>query len=277
MNATRALVLGGGGIGGIAWETGILAALADAGTDWSMIDLVVGTSAGATVAAQLTSTAPLADLYRAQSMNSAPEEPPIEADFSGVFAEAGAAQAGALTPAAGRRMVARLALRNDRVPEAERRALIERRLPSHEWPSVRLALATVAATSGELVSFDATSGVSLIDAVAASCAIPFIWPAVTIGDDRYVDGGIRSMTNEDLAEGYERVLVLEPVAGPASSDVKPLGPPTAALWLRPDSEAAAALTNPLSSANRSRAARAGYRQGEEFAARVRKFWGATSQ
>ena len=50
----RALVLGGGGVTGVAWELGILAGLAGAGADLSDADLVVGTSAGSAVAAQLT-------------------------------------------------------------------------------------------------------------------------------------------------------------------------------------------------------------------------------
>ena len=53
---------------------------------------------------------------------------------------------------------------------------------------------------------------SLIDAVAASCAVPGIWPPVTIGGHQYIDGGIYSVTDTDLAEGYERIVVLCPVA-----------------------------------------------------------------
>ena len=56
-----ALVLGGGGITGIAWEIGVLAGLAEAGVDLTGADLVVGTSAGSVVGAQITSGAPLED------------------------------------------------------------------------------------------------------------------------------------------------------------------------------------------------------------------------
>src|SRR5688500_8760504 len=61
-----ALVLGGGGITGIAWEIGLLAGLAEAGTDLSDADLVVGTSAGSVVGAQLTSGAGLEEMYGRQ-------------------------------------------------------------------------------------------------------------------------------------------------------------------------------------------------------------------
>src|ERR1700712_5206972 len=61
-----ALVLGGGGITGIAWEIGLLAGLAEAGTDLSGADLVVGTSAGSVVGAQITSGEDLEAMYQRQ-------------------------------------------------------------------------------------------------------------------------------------------------------------------------------------------------------------------
>ena len=62
----RALVFGGGGVTGVAWETGLLLGLAEAGLDLSTADVFVGTSAGSVVAAQLTSGVPLEQLYAAQ-------------------------------------------------------------------------------------------------------------------------------------------------------------------------------------------------------------------
>ena len=87
------------------------------------------------------------------------------------------------------RRVGAYALAADTVPEAERRAVIESRLQSHEWPSRRIMLIAVDAATGDAVRFDSGSGASLVDAVAASCAVPGIWPPVTIGGRRYVDGG----------------------------------------------------------------------------------------
>jgi NTE family protein len=54
----RALILHGGGSAGNAWEIGVAAGLLDAGVDVTDADLIVGTSAGATAAAQLTSASP---------------------------------------------------------------------------------------------------------------------------------------------------------------------------------------------------------------------------
>src|SRR3954464_14941252 len=68
----RALVLGGGGITGVAWEIGVLAGLADAGVDLTGADLVVGTSAGSVVGAQVTTGGNLGDLFERQL------EPPAE-------------------------------------------------------------------------------------------------------------------------------------------------------------------------------------------------------
>src|SRR3982750_3735216 len=62
----KALVLGGGGVTGVAWEIGLLHGLAEHGVDLSDADLLVGTSAGSVVAAQVLSGVPLVDLFEAQ-------------------------------------------------------------------------------------------------------------------------------------------------------------------------------------------------------------------
>ncbi len=272
MGTTRALVLGGGGVAGIAWETGVLAGRVAAGFQWQAADLIVGTSAGASVAAQLTSGESTTALFESQVMGASGVEPVIGANFAAVFGEAALVQSSASSPAAGRRAVAAMAVRADRVPESERRSLIERRIRTQEWPRARLQIAAVAVSTGDLAVFTADSGVPLVDAVAASCAIPFVWPAVTIDGERYIDGGIRSMTNEDLARGYDRVLVLEPMAGPAGADVGPLEPPTEVVRLRPDAESIGALADPLNPASGPGAAQAGRRQGSQIAVEVISFW-----
>ena len=61
----RALVLGGGGSAGNAWLIGVIAGLFDAGLDVTEADLIIGTSAGSTAAAQITGASPtelLADI-----------------------------------------------------------------------------------------------------------------------------------------------------------------------------------------------------------------------
>ena len=63
-----ALVLGGGGSAGNAWLIGVIAGLFEAGLDVTEADLIIGTSAGSTAAAQITSATPaelLADILAA--------------------------------------------------------------------------------------------------------------------------------------------------------------------------------------------------------------------
>jgi NTE family protein len=219
---TEALVLGGGGVGGIAWMTGLLAGLADAGQDVSGADVIVGTSAGSTVAAQLGSGLSLEELY-ARQVDPALQAAEImaEMDLEAFAAQLGAALGGAADVPEMRRAVGRLALRAETVPEARRRAVIESRLPSHKWPARTVRIVAVDAESGQQRVFDNDCGVSLVDAVAASCAVPGVWPPVTIDGRRYVDGGVRSVANADLAAGASRVLVIVPMgaAEPFPSDV----------------------------------------------------------
>ncbi len=61
----RAVVLGGGGLTGQAWEIGILKGLRDAGIDLTQADLVVGASAGSVVGVQLRSAQSLDAFYEA--------------------------------------------------------------------------------------------------------------------------------------------------------------------------------------------------------------------
>ncbi|MBL1084047.1 patatin-like phospholipase family protein [Streptomyces actinomycinicus] len=272
----EALVLGGGGVGGIAWMTGLLAGLADAGRDLTGAELLVGTSAGSAVAAQLGSGLGLDELYARQV------EPALQAaeimaemDLEKFAAEIGAAAASAASVAELRRAVGRVALGARTVSEPERRAVIESRLPSHGWPRRALKIVAVDAESGEPRVFDRASGVPLVDAVAASCAVPGVWPPVTIGERRYVDGGIRSVANADLAAGAGRVLVLSPMGGtepfpseqPLERSVEELRAQGAEVAVVvPDEASAAAIgDNALDPATRRPAAEAGRAQGRTLA------------
>ncbi|MBE8517989.1 patatin-like phospholipase family protein [Amycolatopsis sp. H6(2020)] len=268
----QALVLGGGGVAGIAWTTGLLVGLAEHGQDLTGADLLVGTSAGSVVAAQVTSGRPLAELYARQAdpAHQTPEIP-AEIDFEKFAADFGGAVTGATDPAEVRRAVGKLALAAETVSEADRRAVISARLPVHEWPSQRLVIVGVDAETGEPRRFDRESGVSLVDAVAASCAVPCVWPAVTIDGRRYVDGGVRSAENADYAAGFKRVTVVSPlgVDNPLPmekpllevlDDLRAAGAEVA--LITPDEASKAAVgENPLDPATRTPAAEAGRAQG----------------
>jgi NTE family protein len=272
-STSRALVLGGGSVAGIAWETGFLAGLADSGVDVLGADLVVGTSGGATVAAQVTSAATLSELLALQLDPSASVEPEVDVDIPALIERIHGILFAGDEPVVARRRLGELALEADRVPEAERRAIIEARLPDRQWPDQLLKLTAIDAATGELVVFDKHSGVELVDAVAASCAIPVVWPAATIAGRRYYDGGMRSTVNADVAQHYGRVLVLEPMTLPEMDDVAPLGEDSRPLVVRLDEASVAALgDNPLDPATRPACARAGYDQALRAAEHVGRFW-----
>ena len=276
----RALVLGAGGEAGIAWEVGLLAGLAERGVDLTAADLVVGTSAGAGVAARINSGAGLAALYEAQL---APADGEIVAKFGPraiakfVWAVAPARR----NPLRARVRLGRMAVRARTEPAAQRRAVIAARLGTHDWPAGNLLITAVDADSGELATFDSGSGVDLVDAVGASCAVPGVWPPVTINGRRWMDGGMRSPANADLAAGYDRVVVVAPITRgfkplPSVSDqVMELARSCQAVaMLAPDAASVAAFgRNLLDPRTRAPSARAGYAQAAAVGADVAAVWG----
>ena len=266
------LVLGGGGVAGIAWITGVLAGLADAGQDVTGADLVIGTSAGATVAAQLGGGLGLDELFARQAEPALQSrELMVELDLAKFGADLQPYMARAVSADDMLRQFGRFALDARTVPEVERRAVVEGRLPSAAWPATPTKLIAVDCGSGTMTAFDAASGVSLVDAVAASCAVPGVWPPVTIDGRRYTDGGVRSTDNADLAAGAERITVISPMGMDAAiPTLLPLREAVAALsaggasvtvvW--PDKASVAAIgTNALDPATRTPAATAGRAQG----------------
>jgi len=128
---------------------------------------------------------------------------------------------------------------------------------------------------------DRTSGVSLVDAVSASCAVPGIWPPVIIAGHRYMDGGVRSATNADLAHGYDRILILNPLGANANFLGASLDAEVAALEREgsqvlviaaDDASNAAIGLNPLDPEARRPSALAGRAQGREHATLVASLW-----
>ncbi|WP_327011037.1 patatin-like phospholipase family protein [Dactylosporangium sp. NBC_01737] len=265
-DSSFALVLGGGGVTGVAWETGIIAGLAAAGVDLTRADLIVGTSAGAVVAAQITSGMPIEDLYQRQLQ---PAKGEIGAHF-GVATMLRYAAAG-LRPGDDRhalRQLGHAARTADTLPEQTRRDVIAGRLPNHDWPAApRLLITAIDTETGEEVVFDRDSGVDLVSAVAASCAVPIVWPTVTIAGRRYMDGGVRSAANAHLARGHDRVVVLAPTttslrrSGRVTTELAALGPAVRSVVITPDPEAKTAIgRNVLDPAKRAAAAETGRRQ-----------------
>jgi NTE family protein len=278
----RALVLAGGGVAGIAWELGVLRGIQDADPELesslAAADVIVGTSAGSAVAGQITSGTPLEDLYAAQL---APGSSEIEVafDMDDLIARFAAVAGGATTAEEMRRRIGALALATPTVDESARRVAIAARLPVHAWPDRVVLLTAIEAETGELTVFTRESGVSLVDAVAASCAVPGVWPPVTIDGHRYVDGGVRSGTNADLAAGCDRVLIITPTPADAPSpwgdlagEIEGLLPADVRVVHADEASLAAFGTNPLSPATREPSARAGRELGRGQAAELARFW-----
>jgi len=274
-------VLGAGGEAGIAWEVGLLAGLAGRGVDLTTADLVVGTSAGAGVAARINSGAGLAALYETQL---APVDGEIVARFGPramakfVWAVAPARR----NPARARIRLGRMAVRSRTEPAAQRRAVVAARLGTDEWPAGNLLITAVDADTGEFTAFGSGSGVDLVDAVGASCAVPGVWPPVVINGRRWMDGGMRSPANADLAAGYDRVVVVAPIVRgfkplPSATDqVAELAQSCQAVaLLAPDAASVAAFgRNLLDPRSRAPSARAGYAQAAAVRADVAAVWGS---
>ncbi|MBP1816855.1 patatin-like phospholipase family protein [Mycobacterium sp. OAE908] len=282
MATKRALVLAGGGLAGIAWETGVLRGIADESPETAKalldVDVLVGTSAGSTVAAQLSSGLGLDALFDRQISASSTELTPnvgIE-EITDLFVAA------MLTPNTTQtqklQKIGAVALSTATVSEAVRREVIAHRLPSHDWPERALRVSAIDTATGELVTFDNDSGVGLVDAVAASCAVPGVWPPVTIGDRRYMDGGVGSSVNIALAGDCDVVVVLvpsgrstpSPFGDGAAEEVDTFAAATFGVFA--DDESLAAFgPNPLDPACRTPSALAGREQGRRVAAAVADF------
>jgi NTE family protein len=294
-----ALVLGGGGAAGNAWLIGIIAGLAEAGLDLTeAADLVIGTSAGATAAAQVRSGLPATELLA--SVLSGPVRPvvqnrerPPSMPMATVFERMRAIGAAATSAADLQRAMGAFGLESDSIlrPAAEqRRAMVAARLPRPEWPDKTMIVVAVDAHTGELAAFDGDSGVDLVDAVTASCALPGLVPTHSINGGHYIDGGVRSADNADLASGYENVVVLSPLGGRSGTVLGQFeGLRRAPEWrtdlasqvedlrkqgsrvevITPDADSRAAMgTNQMDLANRIPAAHAGFAQGKREATRL---------
>jgi NTE family protein len=272
----RALVLGGGGVTGVAWELGVLEGLRRSGVDLSTADTVIGTSAGSVVGTKITTTTTEA-AYDDQLR-------PADGELSAKLGATTLIRLGLLLARRGEqsakwRKLGKAALEAHPESADARRAVIRSRIGEPAWPDRDLRITAVDVDRGEFVVFDRTSGVTLIDAVAASCAVPLVWPPVSIDGTTYVDGGARSASNADLAEGASTVVVLAPTTMAISREhsltrqLERTGAEHTHV-ISPDDEASKAMgSNALDPAKREVSARTGLRQGLAIAAEVAKVWG----
>jgi NTE family protein len=201
---TSALVLGGGGPVGIAWEAGLLTGLARHGADPAGADLVLGTSAGSVVGATLTTGGDLEALPhrlggpRADAPAAAADMAPLMALMTDTGAD----------PDTTLRRVIDFALSAPAGAEDDWVGLpLFAAFADVAWPAA-FACTVIGTDSARLRMLGAADGVGLPSALAASCAVPGLFPPVTIDGERYVDGGMRSGTNHALAAGHRHVVVV---------------------------------------------------------------------
>lgn len=204
----NALVLSGGGLVGVAWELGVVGGLRAGGVDPHRFDLIVGTSAGSIAGLTIASDAPYEAILQPdpdRALELAGFNERMDPELTGrIFARNPMAG----EPDQGRRaeigaMASRAAIGlEDRFVE-----LIARDLPDAPWP-LALAIAAVDVEDGAFVTWRADSGVPLVRAIAASCAVPGVFPPVTIAGRRYMDGAIRSPTSVDVAAGHQVVVAI---------------------------------------------------------------------
>jgi NTE family protein len=273
-----ALVLGAGGVTGIAWETGLLKGLGDAGLDLVIADLVIGTSAGAVVGAQVTTGVALDELYRRQLESVGRHERPPDLGKLIEFVSAHADDGGGPkrpTPEMMAWIGRQARAASTKMSEASRLEVIKRRLPLHDWPARPLVVTAVDTGDGTFVTWRRSSGIPLPLAVASSCAVPWVYPPATINGRRYMDGGMRSTTNADLAAGHDHVVIVAPLStlrrANLDAEVAELRAAGATVEVvLPDELALETIgPNPLDPSHAPAAARAGLAQAAAAAERLR--------
>jgi NTE family protein len=292
---TRSLVLGGGGPVGIAWESGLIAGLAQGGVNLGTSDFTVGTSAGSFVGARLALGADAATLADPIIADQIPGETGRSAeraappDLTRLMQLMGEVHSGARNPAEVRAEIGAWALAAE-TPSEE--AFIESfgrsfsTLPVDAWPERGFACTAVDAETGAFKMWTKESGVGVVRAVASSCSVPGVYPPVTLNGRRYIDGGMRSATNADMAIGHELVVVIalrlgagggvigERLTAQFDQEIETLKDGGATvLTITPDEASVEAFgANLMDFRKRPGAARAGLAQGLAYAKDVGAYW-----
>lgn len=241
-----ALVLGAGGMVGLAYHAGVLRALErEGGITPSSVDLVVGTSAGSVMAAYLRSGHSVDDMWELalgthpsmEGLGATPAERRASTAYAPTFRSAGqlARRMVGSGFVAGRSVIR---LPTPRLPDVLHPLLYAGLFSMDEaakrfsddfvstWPDMGLAICAVDIGTGRRTVFGPErSPVTPAQAVMASCAIPGFYVPVRINGRTYVDGGVHSSTNLDIAArlGCDLIIGVAPMAYDPLSDVDALG------------------------------------------------------
>lgn len=204
----RTVILGGGGVVGVAWQTGLLTGLRDAGVDLASASAVMGTSAGSLVGALLATGRDVSDALAMLAGAAAKVDFSVTgAGAESEFVKASRQVAAAADPRKALQAIGSAALAADTpIGEDDYLGLFDS-FAGTAWPA-GFQCTAVNTASGKLVVWDQDSGAALQRAVAASCVVPMLFPAVTVHGARYMDGGIRSHLNATAAPPSDIAVVV---------------------------------------------------------------------
>lgn len=222
-----ALVLGCGGVAGAAWSIAVLAEL-ERQRHWDARDasVLVGTSAGAVLAALLSAGTPVSRMVASEKGEQLDCTWQHDTDTGGAFPPLPAARltAAPLVWKGLRGEVSPLTAITGILPRGRSNMtpfmdLINTVVPDGEWsPHPATWIMVVDASSGERVALGRdVLDMPLNKAVCASYAVPGWCPPVEWGDHEYLDGGIASPVSADMLIGtdVEEVIVLAPMGASA--------------------------------------------------------------
>lgn len=230
--SSYSLVLGAGGATGAAFEAGVLLALAtDFHVSLAAARSVIGTSAGSIGASLIALgfdgidvAAVVAQVYEHVSPSVAPyairfdtTAPPLPRPWTALRTPSLPWAASTTVRILRRHFTAAVlsTVRDGAIDVSDQLQF----LAGIEWAELRapISVCAVDGKSGARRTFDGACGVSLLDAVAASCSVPGVMRPVRIDGKRYVDGTVASPTNADIASGTAPlVIIASPMSGTRS-------------------------------------------------------------
>lgn len=275
---TRAVVLGGGGVTGMAWEIGILTALLQEGIDLTDADVIIGTSTGSFVGSALASGYDMRKLYDSQFTTNTTEvnisaSPEIMKLWTEAFmyGKDDKKKIGKLLGDIAKKYPPKITIE-------KRQSVVESRLVTTDWPT-KLKVTAIDVETGVLHVFDRNSGTTIINAVNASGAVPGLWPMVTFDGINWIDGGMVSTTNAHLADCYDKVVILSPMpqkyglVPSVKDDVAEMKKRADVSLIVPDTDSILAIgKNPYDPTHAPSSSNSGFNQGIKEAAAIYKTW-----
>lgn len=281
---TRALVLGGGGPVGIAWESGVLAGMAECGVHLEQADFICGTSAGSFVGARLALGHTPASVVAPYLNEGPPAASGSQPSLTKLVFKMMTGAMGRRPPETVRAELGAWALKSKTISEEE--FLTRFASVDAPWPERNFVCTSVDTADGRFVVWNRESGIALAHAVASSCSVPSIYPPITFQGRRYMDGGMRTATNADVAKGHDVVVVLALAVGRVPSFIAKAFQQRLDQELQilrdsgsrveliiPDAESKRAFGyNLMDARRRPAAAKSGLQQGRVEAERLRSAW-----